>query len=302
LITWEDQSLRSLLFVPGSDQRKLAKVGTFGSDAIVIDLEDAVADDQKLAARGTARAAVPTYGEGTVVVVRVNGVTTGALEDDVSAVVTPGLDAIMVPKVEDAETLAHLDAVVAAAERDAGLEVGKIRVIALIETPLGLVRCESILLGAPKRLHTAAFGGGDFTTELGVDLTPEATEVLYARSRLVVAVRAAGLANPIDGPWLALKDSAGLEADTLRSRGLGFQGRIAVYPPQVGIVQRAYSMLDEDVAAHQRRIVEAFEEAEGRGVASLRVDGTFVDYPIYRRARERILRYDAWRANAGEGS
>jgi citrate lyase subunit beta/citryl-CoA lyase len=141
------------------------------------------------------------------------------------------------------------------------------------------------------------FGAGDFTTELGVDLTPEATEILYARSRLVVATRAAGLAPPVDGPWLRLKDMEGLEADCVRSRGLGFQGRVAVYPPQGDPVQRGYSALSDEDAARNRRIVEAFEEAEAQGVASLRVDGLFVDYPIYRLARDRIRRYDAWLAS-----
>jgi citrate lyase subunit beta/citryl-CoA lyase len=93
----------------------------------------------------------------------------------------------------------------------------------------------------------------------------------------------------------------GLEADCVRSRGLGFQGRVTVYPPQVDPVLRGYSALSEEDAGRMRRIVDAFEEAEARGVASLRVDGTFVDYPIYRLARDRIRRYDAWRA-ATEGT
>lgn len=298
MVNWSGQVLRSLLFVPGSDEHKLGKVGGFGADAIVIDLEDAVADDQKLAARDTTRVAVPTYGDDTVVIVRVNGIGTGSMEGDVAAVVVAGLDAIMVPKVEDAATLTRLDAAIAAAEDAAGIPTGTIRVIALIETSLGVSRCEAILAGAPERVHTAAFGAGDFTTELGIDLTPEATEILYARSRLVIATRAAGLAAPIDGPWLRLRDTEGLEVDSRRSRGLGFQGRVTVYPPQVETVLRAYSMLTDEEVARERRIIEAFEEAERHGVASLRVDGIFVDYPIYRMAHDRMLRYDAWREAA----
>jgi citrate lyase subunit beta/citryl-CoA lyase len=293
---WDRQTLRSALFVPGSDENKLGKVTRFGADVIVVDLEDAVADEQKQAARGITRAALPALVGDAVVVVRVNGIETGLLADDVAAVVCPELDAIMVPKVEDAETLAHADAAITAAETACGLEPGTIRLLVLIETPLGLTRCEDILAGAPARVHTSVFGAGDFSVALGVDLTPDATEILYARSRLVAATRAAGLAAPVDGPWLALKDVDGLEADSRRSRQLGFQGRVTVYPPQVETVLRAYSAMGEDEVARARRIVEAFEEAEARGVASLRVDGTFVDYPIYRLARERLQRYDAWRA------
>jgi citrate lyase subunit beta/citryl-CoA lyase len=299
---WDSQLLRSLLFVPGSDERKLGKVGGFGADAMVIDLEDAVADAEKVAARATTRAAIPALAGRGLVVVRVNGMDTGLLADDIAAVVTPGLDAIMIPKVEDGDTLALADRTLGAAERAADLPEGTIRMLVLIETPLGLTRCEELLLTAPARTHTAVFGAGDFSVALGVDLTPDATEILYARSRLIAATRAAGLAAPVDGPWLRLQDEEGLEADCLRSRQLGFQGRVTVYPPQVEIVLRAYSALSEADAARARRVIEAFEEAEARGLASLRVDGRFVDYPIYRLAKERLLRYDAWRADAGTAS
>lgn len=298
---WTDQMMRSLLFVPGSDRPKLSKVGRFGADVVVIDLEDAVADEEKEAARATTRDAIPEVGSDAAVVVRVNGATTGAMEGDIGAVVRPELDAIMVPKVQDAEELQRADAAIAAAEERAGIDRGTIRMLVLIETPIGLTRCEEILATAPERAHTAVFGAGDFTTELGVDLSRDAGELQYARSRLVVATRAAGLVAPIDGPWLRLQDVDGLEADCARSRGLGFQGRVTVYPPQVEPVQRSYSALSDEDAERARRVVEAFEEAEARGVASLRVDGRFVDYPIYRLARDRIRRYDAWRA-AGAGA
>jgi citrate lyase subunit beta/citryl-CoA lyase len=235
-------------------------------------------------------------------VVRVNGIETGLLDDDVAAIAVEGVDMVMVPKVESAETLAHLDDRIALAEGAAGIAPGTIGVLALLETARGIADCDAILAGAPARVHTAVFGAGDFSVQLGVDLTPDATEIAYARSRLVVAARAAGLAAPIDGPWLRLEDDAGLEVDSRRSRGLGFQGRVTVYPPQVETVLRAYSALSDEEADRQRRVVEAFEEAESRGVASLRVDGRFVDYPIYRLAKDRIERYDAWRARSGAAS
>jgi citrate lyase subunit beta / citryl-CoA lyase len=297
-----DGLLRSLLFVPGSDTRKLGKVARFGADAIVIDLEDAVADEEKVGARATTRAAIPDLAGRATLVVRVNGIETGLLDDDVAAIAVEGVDMIMVPKVESADTLAHLDERIAEAEGAAGIAPGTIRVLVLVETARGIADCEAILAGAPARVHTAVFGAGDFSVQLGIDLTPEATEIAYARSRLVVAARAAGLAAPIDGPWLRLEDDEGLEADSRRSRGLGFQGRVTVYPPQVETVLRAYSALSDEEADRQRRVVEAFEEAESRGVASLRVDGRFVDYPIYRLAKDRIERYDAWRARSGAAS
>ncbi len=119
--------LRSLLFVPGSDTRKLGKVARFGADAIVIDLEDAVADEEKVGARATTRAAIPELAGKATLVVRVNGIETGLLDDDVAAIAVEGVDLIMVPKVESADTLAHLDDRIARAERAAGIAPGTIR-------------------------------------------------------------------------------------------------------------------------------------------------------------------------------
>jgi citrate lyase subunit beta/citryl-CoA lyase len=299
VINWDEQLMRALLFVPGSDERKLARVGSFGADVIVIDLEDAVADEEKTAARVTTRAAMPTYGDQQVVAVRVNGIETGRIEDDIAAVVCPELAAIMVPKLEDTDTLRVVDALLESAERAQGIGPGSVRVIAIVETPRGIVRCDEILEQAPSRTVTAVFGLGDFSVALGVDLTPEAAELAYARGRVVVATRAAGMVPPIDGPFLNLEDEQGLLHDSRRARSLGFQGKVAVYPPQVDTIQRAFSELGESEIAQTRRLVEVFEEAEARGVASIRVDGKFVDYPIYNLARQKLNRWQAY-VRAGE--
>jgi citrate lyase subunit beta/citryl-CoA lyase len=292
-VVWDEQPLRSLLFAPGNHPRKLEKVGTFGSDAIVLDLEDAVADAEKEGARAIVRAALETYAPPAVVFVRVNGAETGRLEDDVDAVVCEHLDALMVPKVERPETLAELDRQLERLERERGLDAGHVRVLALIETARGLVRCEEIALAAPARLLTLVFGLGDFSVDIGVDLTPDATEILYGRSRVVVAARAARLRPALDGPYLDLRNVDGLVADTRRSRQLGFQGRVVVYPPQVEHVQRTYSELSPEEAERAQRVVDAFEDAEASGSASIQVDGRFVDYPIYARAREKLRLYRA---------
>lgn len=299
LVDWDERPLRALLFAPGNHPRKLEKVGGFGADAIVLDLEDAVADAEKEASRETVRGALPTYSGRTVVFVRVNGPETGRMEDDARALVCADLDAIMVPKVERPETLAELDRLLADLERERGLPEGHVRLLALIETALGLVRCEEIALAAPPRLLTLVFGLGDFSTDIGVDLTPDATELLYGRSRVVVAARAARLPPALDGPYLDLQNVEGLVADTLRSRQLGFQGRVVVYPPQVEHVQRAYSDLAPEEAERAQRVVEAFEQAEAAGSASIQVDGRFVDYPIYERAKEKLRLYEALRAQSG---
>lgn len=301
MIDWEEQPLRSLLFAPGNDERKLAKVGTFGADVVVLDLEDAVADAEKAAARGTVRGALPGYGDESIVCVRVNAEATGRLEDDLEAVVCVHLGCVMVPKVEDPGTLPRVDERLAELEQAHGIAAGTIRLFALVETAKGLVRCEEIAAAAPERLLTLVFGLGDFSTDIGVDLTADATELLYARSRVVVAARAAGLRAALDGPYLDLQNIDGLVADSRRSRQLGFQGRIIVYPPHVAPTHGAYSDLAPEEAERARRIIEAFEQSESGGLASIQVDGGFVDYPIYRRAQQKLRLYEAL-AGAGKES
>ncbi len=296
-IDWDKQTLRSLLFAPGNHARRLERVGGFGSDAIVLDLEDAVANAEKVAARESTRAAIPTY-EGAVVIVRVNGAQTGLLEGDVEAVVCPELDCLMVPKVESAETLADVDQTLSRLEAERGLAAGAIRLLPIVETAAGIVRCEEVLFTAPERVVNVVFGLGDFSVDIGVDLTREGTELLYARSRVVVAARAAGMPSPIDGPYPDIHDLQGLYENTLLSRRLGFQGRVVVYPGQVDTVQRAYSELTPDELEQARRVVGAFEEAEAAGVASIQVDGRFIDYPLYYRARHRLQLHEALAAGS----
>jgi citrate lyase subunit beta/citryl-CoA lyase len=283
--------LRSLLFVPGNDERKLRKAGSTTADLVVIDLEDAVAEAEKTGARELVAEAVPRLSADVRVAVRVNAIETGRLQDDIASV-TPaaGLSAIVVPKVEAVDTLGAAAEKLVGAEREAGT----IGLLALVETPLGIVRCEDILASAPPRTITAMLGVADFTAALGVDLTEEGTELLYARQRLIVAARAAGMPGPIDGPYLRLDDPDGLLADSRRSRALGFQGRVALHPRQVEPINRAYSELSDEQLAAAERIVEAFERAEASGVASIRVDGRFVDYPVYELAREQLRRHAAY--------
>src|SRR6185437_17019303 len=142
-------------------------------------------------------------------------------------------------KVEAVDTLAAVDDLVSSSAREVDM-------LALVETPLGIARCEDILASAPPRTITAMLGVADFTAALGVDMSDEGVELLYARQRLVVAARAAGMPGPIDGPYLRLDDSPGLLADTRRSRGLGFQGRVALHPRQVDPINRAYSELSDE--------------------------------------------------------
>ena len=159
---------------------------------------------------------------------------------------------------------------------------------------------DEIAAAAPERVLTLAFGLGDFSTDIQVDLTQDATELLYARQRIVVAARACGMRAPIDGPYLDIKNLDGLGEETQLSRQLGFEGRVVVYPLQVDVVQLVYSELSDADAERAAQVIEAFEAAEASGLASIQVDGQFVDYPIYDRARQKLRLHEASRGESAQ--
>lgn len=281
-------TLRSLLFAPGNEPRKVKKVASFGADAIILDLEDAVPNADKIATRPMVREAVRDM-HGALVFVRVNALPTGLTAGDVDGVLVEGLDAIVLPKTESAEDVLAVDRMIAAAERRTGLPAGRVRMLPLVETARGVLAASAIA-GASERVLTIAFGSGDFTRDLelpAIRWSLEGTELAWARAKLVVDTRAAGKPRPIDGPYIAVRDPAGMAADCRIARSLGYQGKICIHPSQVEPANRAF-VPDADEVAFCRKVVTAFQAAEKQGSASITVDGIFVDYPIVEKA-ERII-------------
>jgi citrate lyase subunit beta/citryl-CoA lyase len=287
-VRWETQPLRALLFAPGSEPRKLSRVGDYGADGIVLDQEHAVAETEKDDARAAVRASLAGYTGTQVVAVRVNGPETSRLEDDIRAVVTADLDCVMVPKVEEPSLFVALDALLLDVEARQGLPARSVRILATIETAAGVVRVNEIAAAGKGRLVTLVFGLVDFSRDLGIDLSAEGDELLYARSRIVLAARAAGLAAPLDGPYLDLDDLEGVEREARRSRSLGFGGRVVIHPRHVEPTQQAFAQLSDEERESCHRVVEEFERAESQGLASIRVDGRFVDYPVYIHAKRKL--------------
>jgi citrate lyase subunit beta/citryl-CoA lyase len=299
MIDWDDQLLRTLLFAPGNQPRKLAKVGGFGADAVVLDLEDAVPASEKVAARALVAEALPSA-RGGVICVRVNAVQTDLWRDDITAVVGPTLDALLIPKVESPAALAEVDAEVARHEAERGLPPGAIRLLPQIETARGLRDVEAIAEQAPRRVHTLILGQIDLAADLQIDLTAEATQLLYARSRVVVAARAAGLPPPIYGPYMALQDDEGLRRDTRQIRDLGYAGRVTIYPPHVPAIHATFAGATPEELAAAERVVAAYEAARAAGSAAIQVDGRFVDEPVYQRARQKLRLHAALAATQGK--
>lgn len=283
--------VRTLLFVPGDIRRRIDKALGLAASAVAIDLEDAVALDAKPAARATvAEAVAEAPAEAPPILVRVNGAASGLLADDLDALapVVPRLHGLIVPMCagpDDVRAVAdRLDAI----EAEHGVEPGRTVVIATVETAVGVLRAAEIALASP-RLRCLLFGPADMAHDLGVEPTAEGLEFLVARSTLVLASRAAGIEPPIDGPYLRLDDDAGCATAALAARRLGFQGKMALHPRQIGPVADVFAPSADEIA-WARAVVAAFADAEARGVSSIRLDdGTFVDYPVAYRARE-ILR------------
>ncbi len=280
-------ALRSLLFCPANEPRKVAHLSTAGADAVVLDLEDAVAEREKAAARRSAREALPTL-RNALRCVRVNAFETGLTAGDVEAVVCAELDALLLPKAETLQDMRRFDRLIAKAEAKSGVAAGAVGVIALVETCAGIAAAAEIAAGSP-RLITLVFGAGDLGTDLALptirgDL---GGALAYGRAKIVYDARSAGLPPPLDGPFLRVRDQAALEEDCLVSRSLGHRGRVCIHPAQVPVVNRVYAP-DPDEVAFARKVVAAFAAAEQSGSASIAVDGVFVDYPIVVKA-ERII-------------
>ena len=276
---------RTYLFAPGNHARKVEKVFAAGADAAILDLEDAVAVAEKEATRALVTAAlkVPRPCRGFV---RVNAFDTPFCQGDLAAVVGPGLDGIVLPKVETPDALLAVDGRLAELERQRGLTPGVIDLMPIIETAQGLEGVSAIA-AARGRTRRLSFGAVDFARDLRMRLTVEEWELTPARARIALASRAAGLEAPVDSVYVHFRDAEGLRQSALRALTLGFQGKMCIHPDQVAPVNRVFTPSDEE-AAKAEKIVAAFEQAEAAGSASIVVDGFFVDYPVVEQARRTL--------------
>ncbi len=280
-------SLRTLLFAPANHARHVEKALTGSADGAILDLEDAVAVAEKPDARGAARHALEGRGAArTRAYVRINALTTPFAYDDLLAVVGPGLDGVILPKTETPEQLAVLDWLLGQLERERGLPAGSVDVMPIIETATGLANVQAIAESS-SRVRRLNFGAGDFSLDTNMTWTAGHEGLLWARIQMVVASRAAGLEPPLDTVFADLSDQDGLASEAAQAKRLGFQGKACIHPKQVEVVNAIFTPSPEEVA-QARLIIAEFEKAEAAGIASLRVGGQFVDYPIAAKAR-RIL-------------
>ncbi len=289
--------LRSFLFAPGNHARRVEKALALDADAVILDLEDAVAIAEKTATRKVVAAALERPRRG-LLYVRVNAADTEYCYGDLVAVVQSGLDGIILPKAESAAALTTIDWLLAQLERDRGLPVGDIDLIPIIETARGVRQIDAIL-AAGTRVRRVAFGAGDFTLDVNMAWSQSETELAHARAVIVTASRAAGIDAPLDTVWVDLTDREGLEASAHTASGYGFQGKMCIHPDQIAIVNRVFTPSDTEVAFAER-VAAAFAKAEAEGSAAIQLDGKFIDYPIVYRAQRVLQKIAAIRAREGK--
>lgn len=287
---------RSLLYVPAHVERFVARAHTRGADAILLDLEDAVPPERKAAAReAIAQAAPLVRAGGADVLVRINA-PLGLAVRDVEAAVVPGVDGMVVTKARGPEHVALLDELVGECEARAGLAVGRLRFIVLIETPGALPQAEAIAR-ASARTVAMSLGGEDFATEIGAMATPETLAV--PKQLLLHAARAAGVVPlGLVGSIADFTDIAAFQAMAEASRRMGYEGATCINPAQVPALNAAFTPGAAELDQARRVLAaDAAARAEGRGAAAL--DGRMIDTPIVRRAERLLARAAAIAARGG---
>jgi citrate lyase subunit beta/citryl-CoA lyase len=278
---------RSLLYVPASVEKFVARAHERGADAVILDLEDGVAPEAKSAARAGLPAAVASVRRGGAdVLVRINRPLRMAAED-IAAAVAAGADALVCPKVMGADHVRLLSELAAESEAEAGRPIGSVRFVVLIEDAAALAHALAIATADP-RVVALGVGGEDLATDLGAEPTPDALDL--PKRMGVIAARAAGIL-PLGfiGTVAGLADLDGFRAMLRRSRAIGFACATCVHPAQVPIINAEYGPRPEEVE-RAKRLVAAFEAALAQGKGAVLFEGEMIDRPIVERARRLIAR------------
>ncbi|RMD46765.1 MAG: CoA ester lyase [Alphaproteobacteria bacterium] len=283
---YTDRPFRSVLYIPGSKSRAIEKAAGLACDAIIFDLEDAVAPAEKAAAReAVARALVERDFGPRSLIVRINGLDTPWAEDDLAALGPARPEAILLPKVGRAGDIHELETL---CERVDGLETA--RFWAMIETPAGVLRALEIAEASP-RMAGFVMGTNDLEKELGARWRPDRLPMLGALSTALAAARAAGLVA-VDGVYNAFRDTEGLRAECVQGRDLGFDGKTLIHPLQLPVANEVFAP-DPEALDLARRQIAAFEEAEARGQGVAVLDGRIVENLHVATARRLLARAEA---------
>ncbi|MEX0693056.1 MAG: CoA ester lyase [Rhodospirillales bacterium] len=283
---------RTYLFTPGNHPRRVEKALGLEADVVILDLEDAVALAEKVKTRDIVRETLKLPRD-VAVIVRINAYDTPFCYGDLCAVICPELDGIMLPKLESVADLKSVEWLIGNLELQQGMEPDAIDLIPIIETAKGQANLRD-MVQCGSRVKRFAFGAGDYTRDLGMDWTKDEDELLPVRSEMVLASRLGGLEPPIDTVYIHIKEHELFAKSCETVRALGFQGKLCIHPDQVDPANAAFTPTAESITWSEK-IVTAFAEAEAAGVASIQVDGYFVDYPIVEKARRTVDMADVLR-------
>ena len=272
--------VRSALFIPGGRADFLAKGDQRGADAVLLDLEDSVATAKLREARANVGEWIANRPEAVnpVVCVRINALEEGRLDDDLSSIVYPALTAVLVPKVVHEDEVRTVAEALAYYEGRRGLLRGSVRIWPLIETASAIQRSDRIARSSSRIAYMGAGTSrqGDIARALGFRWTPENTETLYVRSKVLVDVRAAGIPNPISGLISSVDNTDDLRLLAEQSRALGYEGLMAIHPSQVALINEVFSPTDEE-RQEARDVIAALEDAEARGLGAVTLNGRMID-------------------------
>ncbi len=287
---------RALLYMPGDDRHKIEKALALNVDCICMDMEDGVAFNRKAEARRGIALALGELAFGrSEKLARLNAPGSGLEAQDIEAVLPCHPDGIVLPKVESLEQLQWASGLIEAAELERGWPLHSIRMLAGVETARAILNLKEI--ASHPRLDGLIFGGEDYAANVGARRSPEATELLYARSAVVTACAAFGL-QAIDMVSIDFRDLDMVRRQAAFGAQLGYSGKQVIHPAQVAPVQEAFTP-DDDSIEKARRLVQAFEthQQEGRGAFAL--DGKMIDLPLVKAAQNILERAQA--AGKGEG-
>ena len=276
---------RTMMFVPGANAAMLRDAPLYGADSIMFDLEDAVSLKEKDAARTLVHFALKTFDYSSVeTVVRINGLDAGGTED-VKAMVLAGVDVIRLPKTETAQDILDVEAVITQVEEANDIPVGTTKMMAAIESAIGVLNAPAIATSS-SRLIGIALGAEDYVTNLKTRRYPDGQELFFARSMILHAARAAGIAA-IDTVYSNVDNTEGFEAEVRLIKQLGFDGKSVINPRQIPLVNAIYAPTEKEIQ-NAKEVIWGIQEAEAKGSGVISVNGKMVDKPIVERAQRVI--------------
>ncbi|KYH35768.1 citrate lyase subunit beta [Clostridium tepidiprofundi DSM 19306] len=277
---------RTMMYIPGNNPGMIKDAHIYGADSIMFDLEDSVSLKEKDAARFMVYNALKTIDyEGTETVVRINGLDTPFGRDDLEAIVRAQPDIIRLPKTEKAEDVIEMDKLISEIEAKIGLEVGSTKIMAAIESAVGVINAYDIVTASP-RLVAVAIGAEDFVTNMKTNRSLDGIELLTARGQILLAARAAGV-YALDTVFSDVKNDEGFINEVKHIKQLGFDGKSVIHPNQVELVHKVYTPSEKEIQK-SIRILKAIEEAEQKGSGVISLDGKMIDLPVVERARRVI--------------